>query len=145
MDIWGFLLSLVNVKEVAMLICLLLGNMATGALAGAVTNTFDWGKLSDIWKRMAWMFGAYLVAAAIAQTLINLGYGSNWDMIRTGALGVLTLKLINYILANLAEMGFPVPSSLNKVPVVSHVISGVGKVVGAPAKMLKKPIAEAKK
>jgi phage-related holin len=137
-DIWSFLLSLVNVKEIAMLTSLLIGNMITGALAGAVTGTFDWSKLSDIWKRVAGIFAAYLVVSTLAQSLINMGYGSNWDIIRTGITVYLSAKLINYILANLAEMGIPIPSSLNKFPVVKQLIGILGIGASVPGRLLTK-------
>jgi len=144
-DFWGFLLSMVNVKEIAFLTALLIGNMFTGALAGAATGTFDWHKLSDIWKRTWEIMAAYLVIAGLSQFLIRLGYGSNWDIIRTGIVVFLSAKLINYILANLAEMGIPVPSTLNEFPIVKHVVGvvgiGTGLVAGIPGRFKKKPAA----
>jgi phage-related holin len=112
--IWEFLLSLVNLQQIVVLTSLLVANMLTGALAGAVTGTFDWGKLKDIWKRAGVVFGAYLVIATLAQFLLNLGAGDGWDAIRTAITVYLSAYLVQKILDSLREMGIPVPD-INKL------------------------------
>jgi len=136
MDILGFLQAVINLTEVKVLVALLMANFFSGLLSAAVTGTFDFGKLKDIWKRVGAIFGAYLVFSVVSY------YVNEWSMIRVAAYAFLIADLSQKILKNLAEMGLPIPASIAQLPVVKQVVGlvgvGTGLVAGLPGRFIPK-------
>jgi phage-related holin len=114
-NIWGFILSLVNVDQVGLLVMLLVGVILTSIFAAMKAGTLDWSKLKSGWVLSSITFAAYLVTAFMSQLLMALGWSSAWEVLRTGMCVFLTGELTNEILKNLAAMGFPVPAGWAKV------------------------------
>lgn len=136
MDILGFLQAVINLTEVKVLVALLMANFFSGLLSAAITGTFDFGKLKDIWKRVGAIFGAYLVFSVVAY------YVNEWSVIRVAAYAFLIADLSQKILANLNEMGIPVPASIAQLPVVKQAVGlvgvGTGLVAGLPGRFIPK-------
>jgi toxin secretion/phage lysis holin len=136
MDILGFLQAVINLTEVKVLVALLMANFFSGLLSAAVTGTFDFGKLKDIWKRVGAIFGAYLVFSVVSY------YVNEWSMIRVVAYASLIADLTQKILKNLKEMGLPVPDQLTQFPVLKQTVGavglGAGLVAGLPGRLVKK-------
>lgn len=104
----NILTTIVDVTQAKILVYLLIGNLVSGAVAGVVTGTFKLAKLMEIWKRILGMFTAYVVAAFVAVVLVD------FEPLRTVAWATLVAALVAYIVANLQEMGLPLPESLAK-------------------------------
>jgi phage-related holin len=136
MDILAFIQALINLDEVKILAILMVANFFSGVLASFVTSTWDWGKMKDIWKRVGGLFGAYLVMSVPAY------YISGWTPVQVGITVLLSGFLVEKILANLNEMGIPVPASIAQLPVVKQVVGlvgvGTGLVAGLPGRFVPK-------
>jgi len=129
MDILGFIQAVINVQEVSLLGLLIVVNFFTGVLSSFVTGTWDWGKMKDIWKRVGGLFGAYLVMSVPAY------YIEGWATVQVGITVLLSGFLIEKIMANLNEMGIPIPASISELPGVKQVAKAVGVSVGAVTKL----------
>jgi len=125
MGILEFIGAIINLGEVKILALLMVANFGTGVLASFVTHTWNWSKMGDIWKRVGGLFGAYLVMSLPAY------YIADWAPVQVAITVFLSGFLVEKILANLAEAGLPIPSSIAQLPVVKQVVGVVGAVTGA--------------
>jgi len=136
MDILGTIAAIINIQQVQILALLMVANFGTGILASFVTGTWDWSKMKDIWKRVGGLFGVYIVMSAPAY------YIADWAPVQVAITVFLSGFLVEKIMANLAEMGLPIPASISKLPVVKQVVGvvgvGTGLVMGLPARFLPK-------
>jgi len=136
MDILAFIGTIINLGEVKILAILMVANFFSGVLASFVTSTWDWGKMKDIWKRVGGLFGAYLVMSLPAY------YIDGWAPVQVAITVLLSGFLVEKILANLSEMGIPVPASIAQLSVVKQVVGlvgvGTGLVAGLPGRFVPK-------
>jgi phage-related holin len=136
MDILAFIQALINLDEVKILAILMVANFFSGVLASFVTGTWNWSEMKEIWKRVGGLFGAYLVMSLPAY------YIDDWAPVQVGITILLSGFLVEKILANLSEMGIPVPASISQLPVVKQVVGlvgvGTGLVAGLPGRFVPK-------
>ena len=129
MDILGTIAAIINIQQVEILALLMVANFGTGVLASLVTNTWDWGKMGDIWKRVGGLFGAYIVMSAPAY------YIADWAWVQVAITVLLSGKLVQYIMTNLAEMGLPIPATIAGLPVLKEIVMATGLVAGTVTRL----------
>ena len=108
MDINAFLGGVVDVGQLKVLAYLITANFGLGVLAALFKGKFEFAKLKDIWKRIGVIFGAYVLVTVFLKDL------ADFAPLSTLVYATLVAYVSAKIVADLKELGLPVPDSLMK-------------------------------
>jgi hypothetical protein len=96
--------------QVRYLLLLVAGNLVLGVAASLKTGDFALTLLADwLTKRVLPLMAGYGAAALLA-----LARPSEFGLVRDAAFATLALALVGYVLANLRDVGIPVPDALSR-------------------------------
>jgi len=122
MDILNFIQQVVSVQQAEVLSAMLVANFGLGVLAALKTNTFQLAKLGDIWKRIGFMLGGYILVSGLTVGIAQAtNLNSDWGIFLSGGIRDLTwVAFTGYMLAQITSnvtdiFGIQLPENVQKI------------------------------
>ncbi len=107
MSVLAVIVAILGAAQIKYLLLLILANLVLGIVSSMIGGDFRLTKLADwLVKRVLLLVAGYGAAALLAYAQPDMSY------VRDAAYYTLGAALVGYVLANLKDMGVPLPDAL---------------------------------